>query len=133
MKLLPLLCLSAVALDETPGEIKHSSISVPSYTPARLQQSEFNEKNFKAEYYEQVSGENFESWLRAIQTSEHAAEKIFWLQTKPQNLRFNGIIQFNNVSLIGTIYPRPKIQNSPLGTLLERTLKKEGELNKIYH
>lgn len=105
MKLLPLLCLSAVALDEVPGDRKRQPIPVPSYTPARFQQAGFNEQNFRAEYEEQVSGNNFMTWLRSIRTSEHATDKINWLQSKPQTLRFNGENQINNINMIFQVYP----------------------------
>lgn len=110
MKLLPLLCLSAVALDEVPGDRKRQPIPVPSYTPARFQQTGFNEQTFRDEYEEQVNGNNFMTWLGSIRTSEHAEAKIQWLQTKPQTLRFNGENQFNNINMIGQVYPRTNTQ-----------------------
>ena len=49
-------------------------------------------------------------WLRSIRTSEHAAAKIHWLQTKPQTLRFIGENQLNNINMIGQVYPRTNTQ-----------------------
>lgn len=110
MKLLPLLCLSAVALDDVPGARKRQPIPVPSYTPARFQQTGFNEQTFREEYEEQVSGNGFMTWLRNISTSEHAAAKILWLQTKPQTLRFNGENQVRNINMIAQVYPQANTQ-----------------------